>query len=405
MARDFSSRNNTLKNIAQKSNMSDTLVLELNIDDIIENPDNEKIFNMDGIEHLAQGIEEKGFNGAIEVFKLDNGKYEICSGHRRFRAMKQLGKKTIKAIVSENVNDVEKAERLLDGNIFNRKLSPLDMGRAIKYYKENVLKQKEFKGDVRKAVAYKFNISESQVYKYEALLNLIPEVQEKVAENVIAFSAVTSMTNLDESLQLEINKRFDKFIEQNGENSLTRDIVQKIIKMASIKSEEVEEAIEVPKANIANTVITNEHEDEKEIENEVEEEHEDEKEIENEVEEEHEDEKEIENEVEGEHEDERRIEDEIEEEYEDEKEIENEITEDDKVEIKTNDDIELKSSISNEAGEQEEVKNYEDNKFNIAYTNMVNMLNKEVEYEDKKSILDKLKLLESLIEKEVERLK
>ena len=33
------------------------------------------------------------------------------------------------------------------------------------------------------------------------------------------------------------------------------------------------------------------------------------------------------------------------------------------------------------------------------------MLNKEVEYEDKKSILDKLKLLESLIEKEVERLK
>lgn len=349
MARDFSSRNNTLKNIAQKSNMSDTLVLELNIDDIIENPDNEKIFNMDGIEHLAQGIEEKGFNGAIEVFKLDNGKYEICSGHRRFRAMKQLGKKTIKAIVSENVNDVEKAERLLDGNIFNRKLSPLDMGRAIKYYKENVLKQKEFKGDVRKAVAYKFNISESQVYKYEALLNLIPEVQEKVAENVIAFSAVTSMTNLDESLQLEINKRFDKFIEQNGENSLTRDIVQKIIKMASIKSEEVEEAIEVPKANIANTVITNEHEDEKEIEN--------------------------------------------------------EITEDDKVEIKTNDDIELKSSISNEAGEQEEVKNYEDNKFNIAYTNMVNMLNKEVEYEDKKSILDKLKLLESLIEKEVERLK
>ena len=377
MARDFSSRNNTLKNIAQKSNMSDTLVLELNIDDIIENPDNEKIFNMDGIEHLAQGIEEKGFNGAIEVFKLDNGKYEICSGHRRFRAMKQLGKKTIKAIVSENVNDVEKAERLLDGNIFNRKLSPLDMGRAIKYYKENVLKPKEFKGDVRKAVAYKFNISESQVYKYEALLNLIPEVQEKVAENVIAFSAVTSMTNLDESLQLEINKRFDKFIEQNGENSLTRDIVQKIIKMASIKSEEVEEAIEVPKANIANTVITNEHEDEKEIENEVEEEHEDE----------------------------RRIEDEIEEEYEDEKEIENEITEDDKVEIKTNDDIELKSSISNEAGEQEEVKNYEDNKFNIAYTNMVNMLNKEVEYEDKKSILDKLKLLESLIEKEVERLK
>ena len=391
MARDFSSRNNTLKNIAQKSNMSDTLVLELNIDDIIENPDNEKIFNMDGIEHLAQGIEEKGFNGAIEVFKLDNGKYEICSGHRRFRAMKQLGKKTIKAIVSENVNDVEKAERLLDGNIFNRKLSPLDMGRAIKYYKENVLKPKEFKGDVRKAVAYKFNISESQVYKYEALLNLIPEVQEKVAENVIAFSAVTSMTNLDESLQLEINKRFDKFIEQNGENSLTRDIVQKIIKMASIKSEEVEEAIEVPKANIANTVITNEHEDEKEIENEVEEEHEDEKEIENEVE--------------GEHEDERRIEDEIEEEYEDEKEIENEITEDDNVEIKTNDDIELKSSISNEAGEQEEVKNYEDNKFNIAYTNMVNMLNKEVEYEDKKSILDKLKLLESLIEKEVERLK
>ena len=230
MPRDFKSRNNnTLKNIAQKSNMSDTIVLELNINDIVENPDNEKIFSMEGIEHLAQGIEEKGFNVPIEVFKLENGKYEICSGHRRYRAMKSLGKETIKAIVSENVNDTEKAERLLDGNIFNRKLSPMDFGRAIRYYKEKVLKPKNFKGDIRKAVAEKFNISDSQVFKYEAILDIIPEVQSKVEEGILAFSAVTPMANLSIEMQEKINNKFDEFLKENGENSLTRGMAQKII--------------------------------------------------------------------------------------------------------------------------------------------------------------------------------
>ena len=51
------------------------------------------------------------------------------------------------------------------------KLKPFEMGKEIRNYKKQ-LKQTGFKGDIRKAVAQQFNISESQVYKYEALLNI-----------------------------------------------------------------------------------------------------------------------------------------------------------------------------------------------------------------------------------------
>ena len=108
------------------------------------------------------------------------------------------------------------------------KLKPFEMGKEIRNYKKQ-LKQTGFKGDIRKAVAQQFNISESQVYKYEALLNINSKVQKKVEEGILAFSAVTPMANLSTEMQEAINNKFDEFIKENGKSSLTRGIAQKII--------------------------------------------------------------------------------------------------------------------------------------------------------------------------------
>ena len=83
---------------------------DIEIDLIDMNNDNESVFGLDDIDYLAENIKEDGFSGAIAVYALDNGRYEISSGHRRYLAAKQLGMKTIPAIVSENVDDITKAK-------------------------------------------------------------------------------------------------------------------------------------------------------------------------------------------------------------------------------------------------------------------------------------------------------
>ena len=112
---------------------------DIPMDQIDMNPDNEEIFGLDDIDYLAENIDEDGFQGAIEVYALDNGRYEICSGHRRFLAMKQLGKDMIPCIVTENVDDVTKAKRLVKSNILNRKMSPLKWAKTLAYYEKNCL--------------------------------------------------------------------------------------------------------------------------------------------------------------------------------------------------------------------------------------------------------------------------
>ena len=55
---------------------------EIPVELIDENPDNEQIFGYEDVDYLAESIQENGFGGAIEVYELANGRYEISSGHR-----------------------------------------------------------------------------------------------------------------------------------------------------------------------------------------------------------------------------------------------------------------------------------------------------------------------------------
>ena len=53
---------------------------------LVEHPDNEYLFGMEGIERLAEGMRKVGFRGAIEVWDMKDGSFLIYSGARRNRA-------------------------------------------------------------------------------------------------------------------------------------------------------------------------------------------------------------------------------------------------------------------------------------------------------------------------------
>lgn len=215
-----------IKNIASKSseeNLKKT-VKNINIDLIDFNEDNDKIFSVDNLEPLVSTIKRNGFKGSIEVFLKSDGRYEIISGHRRFLANKLVGNNTIPCEVKEEPSDIEKADLLIISNITSRQLTPLEKGRAIVYYKENVLKPSNFTGNVREEIAKRFGYSSSNVHKYEALTKLIEELQDLVEKEGYPFAPMSSASSLSEADQRKLYDMLIKHSEiyPNGVISGTR---------------------------------------------------------------------------------------------------------------------------------------------------------------------------------------
>lgn len=170
------------------------------------NPDNEYLFGYSDIDFLASEINENGFHGAIEVYAKSNGRYEIMAGHRRYLACQQNGAKTIPCIVSEETDPVKASAQLIMSNIHHRDLSPLRLARALHFYEENVLKNKnvDYTGRKRTALAAKFNMSETAVQRYLAILKYIPELQELCDVKGFPFSYFTTVAQQPEDIQRKL---------------------------------------------------------------------------------------------------------------------------------------------------------------------------------------------------------
>ena len=227
MAMDLTKSRNAgkMKQIQEKSAEQTNGLITLNIalDQIDENPDNANIFNMDNIDTLAEGIKEDGFMGAINVFQKPDGRYEISSGHRRYRAMKLLGRDTIPCNVSPYPDDVERGLKLISSNIRNRELKPLDWARAIDYY-ENIMKLKgEYEGRLRDRAAEYFKMAPTNIHRYTSLLKLIPELQELANDPEYAYSAFTTAATLSEDDQKLL---YDTIIKENNRLEKKEDRIQ-----------------------------------------------------------------------------------------------------------------------------------------------------------------------------------
>lgn len=200
--------------------MSDIKINLLPISEIDDNPQNKQLFSVDDIEHLSYIIEEEGFTTPIEVYKKQDGRFEIISGHRRIAAMKMLRKEYIPCYITEDISDENaKAKRLISSNIATRRLTPLELARCIDLYKKT-LKAEGFKGETRSAVAKFFNITESSVYRHECLLKLIPELQKYADRPGFPYSALAMAGRLTPEEQKQL---YDELISMESSENTDED--------------------------------------------------------------------------------------------------------------------------------------------------------------------------------------
>lgn len=135
-------------------------------------------FDEEALEELANSIKLFGVIQPITVRKMGDGKYELISGERRWRASQKAKVKDIPAYVRE-ANDEEMLEIALIENIQREELNPIEI--ALSY---NRLIE-ELKID-QKSVSDKVGRKRATVANYLGLLRLSDAIQQSLRDGKIS---------------------------------------------------------------------------------------------------------------------------------------------------------------------------------------------------------------------------
>lgn len=101
----------------------------LNRSEIIPGNNDRTIFNAGELQTLADNIAANGLLQPIMVRKLDDSRYQIILGERRYRATGLLGWATIPAVIRD-VTEEEASAGMLSENMARANLDPIDEARA-----------------------------------------------------------------------------------------------------------------------------------------------------------------------------------------------------------------------------------------------------------------------------------
>ena len=100
---------------------------DIAINDIEPNPDQPRTsFDKEALNELASSIKELGIIQPLTLRQLDNGKYQIISGERRYRAAKLAKLDSVPAYIRE-ANDSELTEMALIENIQREDLNAIEI--------------------------------------------------------------------------------------------------------------------------------------------------------------------------------------------------------------------------------------------------------------------------------------
>ncbi len=191
-----------------------TTLTEIRIENLKSFENNPFIFREDtAFEMLIDSISNLGVLTPIIVRSLDDGNYEIISGHRRGEACRRLGIETIPCIVKELTKD-EATVILVDLNLQRDEVLPSEKAHAYKM-KMDALKNQGARTDLTSTqsvskfrtaeeVGKENNESRETVRRYIRLTYLIPEILKLVDEGRIAFTPAVELSFLPAEEQNEV---------------------------------------------------------------------------------------------------------------------------------------------------------------------------------------------------------
>ena len=151
-----------------------------------------KVQDDEDMEQLTQSIQAQGVLTPLVIRPLDNGEYEVISGHRRLHACRKAGIETVPALVYAIDRDAA-AIALVDSNLHRERILPSEKAFAYKLKMDALSKQgkrtdltSDQVGPKLTAATLSSDDSASQVKRYIRLTHLIPGILSMVDEGRIS---------------------------------------------------------------------------------------------------------------------------------------------------------------------------------------------------------------------------
>jgi ParB family chromosome partitioning protein len=194
-------------------------ILEIELNSIEVNPFQPRLkFNDEQLKELAASIQELGVIQPITVRKINENKFQLLSGERRFRASKILGKTSIPAYI-RLANDQETLEMALVENIQRQDLDPIEIAMSYQRLMEEVkLTQDQMSQRVGK--------KRSTIANYLRLLKLDPIIQTGMRDGFISMGHGRAIINvLKPTDQLSI---YEQIIAKKLSVRATEDLVKSL---------------------------------------------------------------------------------------------------------------------------------------------------------------------------------
>ena len=166
-----------------------------------------KVTDNEEMDQLVWSVLTQGLLTPLVVRPLENGEYEVISGHRRLHACKKAGIETVPALIYEIDRDAA-AIALVDSNLHREKILPSEKAYAYKLKMEALSRQGQRTdltsvqvGPKLTAATLSHDDSASQVKRYIRLTHLIPSILQMVDEGKIALTPAVELSYLTETEQ------------------------------------------------------------------------------------------------------------------------------------------------------------------------------------------------------------
>jgi ParB family chromosome partitioning protein len=171
------------------------------------------------LEELAQSIKANGIIQPLLVRRVENGKYQLIAGERRWRAAQRAGLFNVPCIVRE-IPDDKMLELALIENIQRQELNAIEEAHAYKRLIETL-------GLTQELVAQRVGRDRTFITNYLRLLRLPEDIQLLVENEKISTGHARALLGVDDPIIQR--KLSNKIIEQGLSVRETERAVKKII--------------------------------------------------------------------------------------------------------------------------------------------------------------------------------
>ena len=170
-----------------------------------------KVLDDDKMHELVESIMQNGVLEPVILRALEDGDYEMISGHRRLHAVKEIGFEKIPAVVKE-YDDDEAVLAVVDSNLQREEILPSEKAFAYKMKYDAMRRiagrrhkkksaHSERKGQADIELAEQVGESRTHLHRYLRLVKVIPKILDLVDKNALALATAVEISFLDHKVQ------------------------------------------------------------------------------------------------------------------------------------------------------------------------------------------------------------